>query len=293
MTTPTGIRRALDQATEAARAPLRTSPGPSANNVLMSDRYNRRTALAGFGGISLSALLAACGSDNDAASTPTAVETTGGTTSTVQTSTGSSGSSRDLVARFDAASACAQTTEQTEGPYFFEVDKIRHDIHEDREGATLRLGIRVRDLESCEPIPNAVVDVWHCDALGLYSGFESASQGGPGSGRSDDETYLRGAQVTSRDGIVDFRTIYPGWYRGRTTHIHTKVHMDASTLLTSQLYFDDDVTARVYENTPYASDAGRDAFNDNDPFYVPELEVTLSEEGDGWLGLITFDVRQA
>lgn len=256
----------------------------------MSDRYNRRTALAGFGGVSLSALLAACGSDDTA--TPTrAVETTDGSTSTVQTSTGTGGAPSDLVSKFDAASACAQTTEQTEGPYYFEVDRIRSDIREDRKGTALRVGIRVRGLESCEPIANAVVDVWHCDAQGVYSGFEAASQGGPGGGRSDDETYLRGAQVTNADGIVEFTTVYPGRYPGRTTHIHTKVHVDNSTVLTSQLYFGEDVSARVYANEPYGS--GGDTLNESDGIYAPELELTLSEDGDGWLGLITFDVQQA
>ena len=66
----------------------------------------------------------------------------------------------------------------TEGPYYFDVDAIRNDITEDREGTPLRLALRVLDAGSCEPIPNAIVDVWHCDATGLYSGFESASTGG-------------------------------------------------------------------------------------------------------------------
>lgn len=252
----------------------------------MSDRFNRRTALAGFGGVSLSALLAACGSDEQGTTT-TPVETTAGTTSTVQTGTG--GTPR--VARFDSAAICAQTAEQTEGPFYFAVDKIRSDIREDREGTPLRLGVRVRDLESCEPTANAVVDVWHCDAGGLYSGFESASQGGPADGRSDEETYLRGAQVTDGDGIVAFRTVYPGWYPGRTPHIHTKVHIDSATMLTSQLYFADDVTAKVHANGPYTT--GGAAANASDGLYDPALELTLSEEGDGWLGLITLDVRRA
>ena len=174
-------------------------------------RLNRRQALAGFGSVSLGALVAACSGDDDA---PTArVETSEGTTSTVEPK----GSSSDLASRFDDAATCTQAAEQTEGPFYFDVDRIRSDIREHREGALLRLGVRVRDAAACEPVSNAVVDVWHCDASGGYSGFEG----------NDGETYLRGAQVTNGDGIVEFMTIYPGWYPGRTTHVHFKVHLGA------------------------------------------------------------------
>jgi protocatechuate 3,4-dioxygenase beta subunit len=156
--------------------------------------------------------------------------------------------------------------------------------------------VRVRDAASCEPIENAVVDIWHCDATGLYSGFESASTGaGPGGGGpTDDETYLRGAQATNEDGIVQFRTIYPGWYRGRTVHIHAKVHLDRRTALTSHLYFADDVTERVYARDPYRAVGRRDTLNADDGIYREELELTLRDEGgDGVLGLITLDVDRA
>jgi protocatechuate 3,4-dioxygenase beta subunit len=241
-------------------------------------RLSRRQALAGFGSVSLGALLAACSGDDEG---PTAqVETSEGTTSTVEPK----GSIGGLASRFDEAATCTQTAEQTEGPFYFNVDRIRSDIREDREGATLRLGVRVRDAAACEPISNAVVDVWHCDAAGSYSGFEG----------EDDETYLRGAQVTNRDGIAEFTTIYPGWYQGRTVHIHAKVHLDRQTVLTTQFYFGDEVSTKVFKDDAYGSAAGRDAFNDSDGLYDSNLELTLSEEGDGHhLGLITLDVASA
>src|SRR5215217_6993659 len=179
------------------------------------------------------------------------------------------------------------------------VDAIRSDLREDREGTLLRLGVRVRDADSCEPIENAIVDVWHCDALGTYSGFESASTGGGGpaggaggSTRSDDETYLRGAQATNSDGIVEFRTIYPGWYPGRTTHIHLKVHLDRRTVLTSQLFTNRDIDAKVYAREPYAQDSGRDTFNDTDGIYAGSGELTLSMQGEAVRGVITLDVER-
>ena len=130
--------------------------------------------------------------------------------------------------------------------------------------------LRIRDADTCEPIPNAVVDVWHCDASASTRDSRRRRRGGApagGGGPTDDERYLRGAQVTDRDGIVEFITIYPGWYPGRTVHIHAKVHIDTTTMLTTQLYFDEDVTAAVYEREPYARTRGRDAFNENDAIF--------------------------
>ena len=262
----------------------------------MNRSFNRRGALAAFGSVSLGALIAACGGGSDGDSTTdvstTDVSTTDGGTTTVEPKTRTGASTAEL---FDDSSSCTLTVEETEGPYYFDADAIRSDIREDREGTTLRLVLRIRDAESCQPIPNAVVDVWHCDASGVYSGFEAASTGAPagGSGPTDEERYLRGAQVTDRDGIVEFITIYPGWYTGRTVHIHAKVHTDTTTMLTTQLYFDEDVTATVYEQEPYTSDSGRDTFNDSDGIFDDVLLLSLSQEGDGYLGTQSFDVASA
>lgn len=115
------------------------------------------------------------------------------------------GTTATTPAEFDGAARCTVTPEQVEGPYYFDVDAIRRDIREDRDGTRLRLAIRVRDAASCEPIPDAVVDVRHADAQGGYSGFD----GGRGGARTDTR-YLRGAQVTDAEGIAEFVTIYPG-----------------------------------------------------------------------------------
>ena len=198
-------------------------------------------------------------------------------------------------AEFDAAARCSLTVEQTEGPYYFDVDSIRSDIREDREGTLLQLALRVRDAGSCQPIENAVVDIWHADAEGAYSGFEAASNGGPGGGGgpSDEETYLRGAQATNREGIAEFKTIYPGPYSGRTVHIHAKVHLDKRTLLTTQLYFDDAVTTAVIEDEPYASGGGREVRNADDAIYDDSLVLTTKRVTGGFRGLMTIDVERA
>ncbi len=254
-------------------------------------KISRRRALAGMGTVSLGALLAACGSDDSATSTAAQVTTDEGATATVESRTG-----RSLAALFDDTSACTLTPQETEGPYYFEADRIRSDITEDRPGAALRLAIRVRD-EACQPLRNAVVDIWHCDGGGIYSGFEAASAGaapGQPGAQTDEETYLRGAQVTDADGIVEFETIYPGWYPGRTVHIHAKVHVDSATLLTTQLYFDDAISASVYAGDPaYKDDADRGVLNESDGIFDEALLLDLSEEGDGYLGTISFDLQPA
>jgi protocatechuate 3,4-dioxygenase beta subunit len=252
--------------------------------------FNRRQVLAAFGSVSLGALLAACGSDGDGDS-GTDVVTTDGDTTTVEPKTSSGAATAEL---FDDSSSCTLAAEQTEGPYYFDADSIRSDIREDREGARLRLAVRVRDAGSCEPLRNAVVDVWHCDAVGVYSGFEAASTGaggGPGGGRTDDERYLRGAQVTNSDGIAEFVTVYPGAYRGRTVHIHAKVHVDNQTALTTQFYFDEDVTGRVYARAPYSDRDGHDTTNSTDNLFDERLLLDVSRDGDGYVGAISLDVQ--
>jgi protocatechuate 3,4-dioxygenase beta subunit len=235
---------------------------------------SRRQALAGFGSVTLGALIAACSDDDDASSPSARATETSTSTSEARTTPG------ELASKFDDAARCTRTAEETEGPFYFEVDRVRSDIREGRPGAALRLGVRVRDLSAgCDPIRNAVVDVWHCDATGSYSE--------PG------ETFLRGLQVTNRDGIVEFTTVYPGWYPGRTVHIHAKVHLDKQTVLTTQFYFADDFTDHVFSRDPYAGDTGRDAFNDSDALYERDLELSLSKERDAYLGLITLDVARA
>lgn len=230
---------------------------------------NRRQALAGFGTVSLGALLAACGGDEKAG---------GATTATTATKEARSKPDGGLAGLFDDTSSCTLTPELTEGPFYFDVDSIRSDIREGREGVTLRLAVRVREAESCKPISNAVVDIWQCDAEGQYSGLDF------------DETFLRGAQVTNSAGIVEFLTIYPGWYQGRTVHIHAKVHLDKQTVLTTQLFFDEQTQRAVYDGGPYATG---DTGNESDGIFDETLVLATRQQGDSHLGIISFDVNRA
>lgn len=257
----------------------------------MHEQISRRRALTLVGGVGVSALLAAC--STRAPVTRAEVPTADGGSATVQPQQATDATVSEL---FNAASSCDLTPETIEGPFYFDAEAIRSDLREGRPGTTLRLAIRVQNAE-CESIPDAVVDIWSCDAAGLYSGFESAGGGRDGRGRTDEETYLRGAQVTTADGIVEFTTLYPGWYPGRAVHIHAKVHLDAFTALTAQLYFDEAVNERVSTASPYNQRRSARTTNDGDTFFARESgersTLTLRQQPDGWLGVITLGLASA
>jgi protocatechuate 3,4-dioxygenase beta subunit len=287
-------------------------------------RISRRRALGLGGTIGLGGLLAACGAggEDSAGSTPsatssgTATPTPSATTPSATPST-SAAVGDDVVALLDEANTCTMALEETQGPYWFDVDSIRSDLREDRPGTRLDLAVRVHDVSQCStggdvvPVPNSVVEIWHCDAGGMYSGFESGSAGGPGRGGSgetsdgsysegdqeaqttDDGTYLRGAQVADANGIVKFTTIYPGWYRGRTVHIHLKVHIDKATVLTTQLYMDEAVNDGVFATSPYDERTGRDTFNEDDNIFDESGIMTITQQAGGYLGVINLGIHAA
>jgi protocatechuate 3,4-dioxygenase beta subunit len=206
---------------------------------------------------------------------------------------------------FSPAVSCLLTPDQTEGPYYIAREKVRSNIVENRHGTPLKLRLTVVDAATCQAIKGAAVDIWHCDAGGIYSGFEAASTGGPpggSSGPTDKDTFLRGIQFTNSRGLAQFHTVYPGWYRGRTIHIHVKVHLhhDAvgHVVHTGQLYFSDTLTAKVFRSAPYKSRAAaRDTFNSNDSIYASGgRQSTLSVKPDGhggYVGSIVLGVRKA
>ena len=195
------------------------------------------------------------------------------------------------------AASCVLTPEQTEGPYYIANEKIRRDITERRPGTPLTLRLKVVDASTCLPIKGAMVEVWHCDAGGLYSGFINASGGGPGgSGPTDKRTFLRGGQRSEATGIATFKTIYPGWYRGRTVHIHVKVHVGGNVVHTGQLYFPDKMTDTVYAATPYNKRPGRETRNADDSIYGgggASSTLRLARSVFGYVGTLTMGVHRS
>jgi protocatechuate 3,4-dioxygenase beta subunit len=198
-------------------------------------------------------------------------------------SPGPGGSRRDAPgAGAPGEDMCVLTPEQTEGPFYVDDSMVRRDVTEAREGVALELRLSIRDATECEPIRDATVEIWHCDAMGAYSGFDA--QG----------TFLRGAQRSDRDGQVSFRTIYPGWYQGRATHIHVKVHVAGDEVHTGQLYFDEAVTRTVYGRAPYDSRGEPTTTNASDGLYAAGGEqstLALLRQGDGYVGRMTLGVR--
>lgn len=161
------------------------------------------------------------------------------------------------------ADVCVLTPEVTEGPYYFDPELERADITEGRPGIPLRLRLQVVD-QTCQAMEGARVDVWHCDATGLYSGY--AGQGEDGNADTTGETFMRGTLFSDGNGLVEFLTVYPGWYRGRTTHIHFKVYLDQNTVLTGQIFFPDALSEFIYRNVETYGErsAERDTLNTGD-----------------------------
>jgi protocatechuate 3,4-dioxygenase beta subunit len=135
---------------------------------------------------------------------------------------------------------------------------VRRNITDGHPGTPLILHTTVVDASTCRPIRRAAVDVWHADAAGIYSGF--------GSGAAS-RTFMRGIQRTDAHGLATFRTVYPGWYPGRTVHVHVKVHIGGNVVHTGQLYFPDAVTDAAYRKAPYSGRPNRDTRNATDSVY--------------------------
>jgi len=195
----------------------------------MSDRpMRRREMMALSAGALASAVLYACGADEEEAP-------------------------RSALEGGPTTPDCVLTPEQEEGPFYIELAQIRQDIVESRPGVPLALALTVVDSNTCEPIRDVAVDIWHCDALGIYSGEPSEG--------SEGEAYLRGIQLTDGNGLAEFATIYPGQYPGRTTHIHAKVHIGGRqsdgtysgghVSHTGQLFTSDPRDAEVFALAPY------------------------------------------
>ena len=191
-----------------------------------------------------------------------------------------------------AGSVCLVQPETTAGPFYFDPELVRSDITDGKAGLPLRLALQVVDAD-CRPLGGARVDVWHCDARGNYSGY--ARQGSDAVTDTSGQSFLRGTQVSDDAGVVRFATIYPGWYRGRTAHVHYKVFLDDRTVLTSQLFFPDAVSREVYATAEgYTGRRGRPLMNPQDGIAVRAGDGAIAEVrrlGDGFEAALVVGVR--
>jgi protocatechuate 3,4-dioxygenase beta subunit len=192
---------------------------------------------------------------------------------------------------------CIVRPAMTEGPYYVDEKLERSDIRSDpsdgtvKDGALLALTFNVSSIAkgACTPLKGAIVDIWHCDALGVYSDAVDPSFNTTG------KKFLRGHQVTDAKGMATFTTIYPGWYPGRAVHIHFKLRTDpdsnAGQEFTSQWFFDESLTDVVHTAQPYASRGYRTLKNEGDNIYRgagDQMILQASPEGDGYLAV--FDI---
>lgn len=201
-----------------------------------------------------------------------------------------------------AATACVLMPESTEGPYWVEDTMTRRDLREGKPGMPLQIRFTVVNARSCKIIRGADVEIWHADAEGEYSGFDGASSGGGGprggGGVAQTSTrYLRGHQRSDAKGRAEFLTVFPGWYPGRTPHIHMKVHVGGSTVHTGQVFMDERTTAAVYRTAPYSARGQADTSHAEDFVFTDaggtraQLRLTRRPGGArGYLGTIVIGV---
>jgi protocatechuate 3,4-dioxygenase beta subunit len=252
----------------------------------------RREVLALFGAAAGASVLAACspGSLVGATASPSAASVAASASAAATAAAAGSGSV--------AIPSCVVRPALTEGPYFVDEMLQRSDITSDpsdgsmRPGVPLAISFMVSNVNgsACTPFAGALVDVWHCDAAGVYSDV-AGSQG---------TKFLRGYQLTDANGAAKFATIYPGWYQGRAVHIHFKIRTapqaDSAHEFTSQLFFDDGLTDAVFAKQPYSARGQRTTRNANDNIFGAsggQLTLAPTPSGDGYAATFEIGVQIA
>ncbi len=259
------------------------------DDVMIGRLLSRREVLALFG-VAGAALVVGCSSDGKS----TATATPASSTSQMSVATKAAATQASATSGSASAPSCIVRPEMTEGPYFVDEKLNRSDIRIEPSdnsitaGAPIALAFNVSQVGSagaCTALADVTVDVWHCDALGVYSDVSDPEFTTTG------KKFLRGYQTTDANGRVTFTTIYPGWYQGRTAHIHFKIRTSAGHEFTSQLFFDDSLTDVVHAKAPYASKGKRTLRNAGDNIYTSggdQLLLAMTPSGDGYT--TTFDI---
>ena len=245
-------------------------------------RVTRRGAIQVLGSVVAVGFLSDCGGGDPSSPTSASSSATGAATSAATTN-----------------AQCVVTPAETDGPYFVDERLNRSDIRSDpatgvvKAGVVLDLTVMLSQISAagaCTPLAGALVDMWHCDALGVYSDISQQASLG--------QEFLRGYQTSDANGGVRFTTVYPGWYSGRAVHIHFKVRTNPDGAkgleFTSQMFFDESLTDVVHAQAPYSSKGRRNTTLATDSIYQSggtSLLVPLSGSGSGYAGTFYVGVR--
>ena len=224
--------------------------------------HTRRHVLLAAGGLGLLGTAATFGGPNAFAGV-------------AATGSRAAGASRLLTAaRRDGAACVELTPEVSQGPFYLRGELVRRDIREAEPGFLFDLTLQIIDSTTCEPIPDAAVDVWQCNAVGTYSGVSREAEG---EDPEDSDTFLRGIQLTDDQGRCRFTTIVPGWYPTRAVHIHTKVHVGGKVRQQhyqgghishiGQVFFSESLLNAIQGLDPYSGDPAQRVLNDDDQYY--------------------------
>lgn len=175
--------------------------------------------------------------------------------------------------------SCSVTDTETDGPYPLYASRgssiQRVDITDGKTGLPLDMTITIRNVnDSCNVLGNARVDVWHCDKDGYYSGYSNS--GYLGTQNNSTLVFCRGLQYTDSNGQVKFKTIYPGWYTGRVTHIHAQVYVGSTLKLTTQIAFPDAINTAVYKTSLYSAHGQNSITNSGDGIIMDSLDNELA-----------------
>lgn len=195
---------------------------------------------------------------------------------------------------------CILIPQETAGPYPLDLSgdatKFRRDVTEGRPGIPLDIILTVVNINNeCKPIANARIDIWHTDKDGVYSGYNQPRANTVG------ETFMRGIQITDANGIAEFKTIYPGWYDGRITHIHFQVFLNSLLSATSQMAFPQEITQQVYATDLYKTRGQNTTVSSNETdgvFASPAgslqyemLNIISNTQTGGYTGLMVIGIR--
>lgn len=183
---------------------------------------------------------------------------------------------------FSSNASCILTPEVTQGPYYVGGEYIREDIAEDQAGIATTLDYQVIDVNTCDPVPNVYLEMWHCNATGVYSGIVSGGNGDSSDLANINATWLRGIQETDADGVATFETIFPGHYTSRANHVHILIHTnvtvyengtlgnDVSSSHIGQAFFDQDLISAAELVAPYSTNTQELTLNEDDSIFEEE-----------------------